>query len=619
MKFDKSTTYRITFLASGLVISIIMAIFVLLPYVVSSELVHQKLEKDIAAWTGSQVKIIDPPQISFWPSPSIVLHKVSLRSHQFKTADPLIYADKIEAKFSLISAIRGKPEFRNFHLIRPTIKLEILEKYTSWHSLNGRVANTLSIVKLNKDEENTAVLKRIPAYSLGTIHISDGTLSIKHKESGLQENLTAVNLSVDWPKLNGSGQITGNAIMRGELINVEMRSDEPIFILARRVATIEFLLKSKPLNLEFSGKIGLADNLHIEGKLAMDSPSIRHTLNWSGAEITPNEAIGALAMEAGILSIGKKTTLDDMIITLDKSRGIGLLEIDMKERGLPKVSGTLAFNRLNFYSFLRAFSPLPITSSDIGAHYDTGFLKQLKLDLRLSASNAALGQINMSDIAASVRVANGHASFDIGDATAYGGSFSGRLEVLKENGEGRGVITLSTKDTNLGAFYDALKLKGLLPRGKGSLSLALSLPTPIWSPRLKNLDGEASISITDGHLPDLVIEKIQTLSVEKRFFDVQSISGGNFDFSKATINVKFVNGQAEISKAYFANDKNIFELSGIIPYEQGSLALVGALLPPEIENNTGETTAPIKQSPTLQFFIGGSWPTPVLSPIISAR
>ena len=80
----------------------------------------------------------------------------------------------------------------------------------------------------------------------------------------------------------------------------------------------------------------------------------------------------------------------------------------------------------------------PRSGEDIARTIDTSFLSQLVLDMRFSAQTATLGNISLTDVAAAARIEGGRATFDVGDATAYGGSVLGRVTLAESGIEGGG-------------------------------------------------------------------------------------------------------------------------------------------------------------------------------------
>ena len=104
---------------------------------------------------------------------------------------------------------------------------------------------------------------------------------------------------------------------------------------------------------------------------------------------------------------------------------------------LPMVAGTLAFDTLDLRAFLSAFTPLePSVGSGPGI-IDADFASRLNLDLRLSAAQATVGAIALADVAATARVDEGMAAFDISDAAAFGGNIQAGLRFDRKARGGR--------------------------------------------------------------------------------------------------------------------------------------------------------------------------------------
>jgi hypothetical protein len=61
----------------------------------------------------------------------------------------------------------------------------------------------------------------------------------------------------------------------------------------------------------------------------------------------------------------------------------------------------------------------------------------------------------------------------------------------------------------------------------------------------------------------------------------------------------------------------MISLSGVIPYSRSSLAIAGVLSPVPVTE--GQTEAVQPSAEALRFFIGGSWPQPVISPVRSSE
>lgn len=93
------------------------------------------------------------------------------------------------------------------------------------------------------------------------------------------------------------------------------------------------------------------------------------------------------------------------------------------------------------------------------------------------------------------------------------------------------------------------------------------------------------------------------------------------------LEASFADGTAEIHRGEIRSPAALIVLSGIVPYHRGGLAMTGALMAPVRPEGSDEAEGSVLQDalapspdpgagPPLRFFIGGSWPEPVISPIV---
>ena len=599
---------------------VILTVLACLPLAVSSGAVRDRLERDISSWAGHPVSLGDAPSLDFWPTPTIQLDNVVIRPSTFADGDPILRADSIVANFNLFSAVLGAPSFSEFKLIRPTFNVELYPDSTSnWSSASGELAKgTAAAVaqdvatQAGEDPPASAIIPESAA--LGAVTIVDGTMRWVRDPGAAAEKLTAINGTVAWtaPTAIARGKIT--AIFRGEQLTFTGSTAAPLLLLGGRLAPVEVKVSSAPLNIDFTGSASLGANAFLSGALQLKSASVRRALEWSGADIKPGEALGALELSAKISAEQTKAKLDDLIILIDRNRGIGVLDVALREDAPPQIAGTLAFNTLDIASFLQAFTPLPETGRDIASTIDTRFLREIGLDLRLSAQSASFGPVAMSNLAAAARVEQGRANFDIGDATAYGGNLIGRIALSEKGVDGGVKLQFSARNTNFGGFFDAIDLTGPLPRGVGSLDIEVTSPYPTWATALSDLTGKIDLSVIDGVIPGLNIAKFRELAGTEHFFDLEQLGEGTgFNFESAHFKAMIAEGEAKLETAEVIGAEQMMSLSGVIPYSRSSLAIAGTLGP---KPPAKEGAEPAKSElPMLRFFVGGSWPQPVISPV----
>lgn len=286
---------------------------------------------------------------------------------------------------------------------------------------------------------------------------------------------------------------------------------------------------------------------------------------------------------------------------MNGSSATGVLDVVWRQQHSPRIDGTLAFERLDLTSLLASFLPAHPAAAATGTP-DMSFLKQVDLDLRLSAEEASYGAITLTDIAAGVITNNDRASLDIGDSTYSGGSLSGRIALAKDGANG-GQLQLSLKNANLAPVAASLGLQGPLPLGRGVVSIDLATTEPLQSMTMGGVSGEIHYSAVDGALTGFNGPEFERLAGEGGFFNISQAGDGSFAFGTAEITARLRGGVAELTKADIRGEGRTLSLAGLIPYRNGSLALAGAIRPDDA------TVPPVR------FFVGGSWPNAIISPL----
>lgn len=600
-----------------------------MPLVVSGETVRVRLEQQLAALTGHRVVLGQNTELRFWPMPQLSMNGITISSRRHLDARPILEADHVTAQFNLVSALTGRPRFNDILLVRPTFALErYARSQTSWTSDRGEIAEEAAKVADAEADQPSSPAGQSP---LGMLRVEAGTLIVDNQPLGHVETVTALNGMVSWPSIAAPARADFSGVLRGEPIHVTAGSSRPVDLMAGAMAPFDMTFSSTLLNLVYRGSASFDRRVVLEGEVELESPSVRRALLWSGTEIKPGQAIGALEVEAHLSGSGRQLRFDDLILGIDDNRGVGALDLAWPEDGRPSLAGTLAFDTLDVTAFLSAFTPLPTEGNEIAATIDTGFLRQIGLDLRLSAQTARIGRVSMANMAAAARVEEGRALFDIGDATAFGGNVSGRVAISEDGFSGGGEIHLSAQAVNFGAIYDTLEIAGPLPRGIGMINLTLRSPNPVWATSLGNIQGTMELAVESGVLPRFNPARFRELAGSQRFFSISEASEGEMPFRTARFAAEFENGTAEITRGEIATDNAVLRLIGLVPYDRGSLALSGSLGPPAPPlaaeqsavqapaaepGTTPAAPAAANAPPPFLFFIGGSWPDPVISPIV---
>jgi AsmA protein len=271
----------------------------------------------------------------------------------------------------------------------------------------------------------------------------------------------------------------------------------------------------------------------------------------------------------------------------------------------PKLGGTLAFDQMNFKSLFDAFA-LRLEAGEERGPPEGGPLQHLDVDLRFSAKQAQIEPFELSSVGASIIVSSYEAKFEIGDSQFEGGSLTAHLEATRGDFDGGGKLQLSIRGADFAGLVERLQLKGPLPLTTGSLDMSLQTSQPLWKANRDNVSGTVSFHALSGSIPGFDAEAIRKEAASADFFSLSAVSHRAFAFDRLDIAADIDNGAANVRGARIEGAREALTLSGVIPYQSGGLALSGTMSP--IDPAQEGSAQP------LRFFVGGSWPDPVLSP-----
>ncbi len=613
---------RLSMIIAGLfVLSAI--IWFALPYMVSTELVRERFKTEISNVVGHPVTFESNPQINLWPRASIEIGNITIGDISDPNADALMQADLFSADISLLSAILGEPNFSNYKLVRPSINFELYPNGSSnWlpskNILGGEIETQQTGLRV--DQANAGAENLRSFLNIGNLVIEGGNLSVITNPGSEPERITAINGQIIWSGDDTPMDFNLSAILRGQEVNLDGRNNMPLSFLAGENVAVNINMKSDMFNLNYVGDIELGAQVFIMGDVIADSPSVRRVLEWSGSEIIPGAALGQVEFEAEVSGSLNAAKFNDLIIRIGDNRGLGILDFTLPDDAPPMINGTLAFNNLDIGTFLRAFTPIPESSEDIADTIDTRFLKQVGLDLRLSAQSANFGPIEMSNLAAGVQVNQEIATFNIGDANAYDGQIFAKVSISEKGIDGGGEISFSSRGINLGDVLETLAINGPLPHGVGNIDLKLRSETPLWATTVSDITGNITVYISEGEIPGLDLGLVKQLAEKRQFFTLEDVEGGSVSFETSALRAEIDGGVAQIETAEVRTSDQMLSLSGIVPFAKGSLALLATLgnkptNDAEITDNDAAESAAIAPPP-LSLFIGGSWPNPIMSPPI---
>ncbi len=592
-------------------LAVFSAVFVIsraaAPYLISSTLVRSAMEHAVAEWTGHDVTMAGAPEIAFWPKPRVTLNGVTISKPGADGPKVLGRIEKLSATFGLYSAMRGRPQFDTFHLLSPRFHVD--------RDRNGRLdwasegLLSAAVRKVAPRDGGAQALGPEFDAAVGAVTIEDGSLELADQASGRTLVASGIAAEIAWPKLSQALKATALVDAGGLAIKLDFSSPQPLLLFGGKDATVSANLDAAAFTARFDGVANLTDGLLRSGALAFGAKDIAALKAWSGVRLAGLDNLRQAQLTAELERVGEELRLDDLEFDVNDTHGTGILSLSRPADGKPRVSGTLAFDRLNITRLLSAFSlDLPSGGEeDPAAERPPRLLQWLDFDLTLSAARADLPPFELGDVAASIMATGKAAQFDIADAAFEGGDLTASFIGAGSGFARGGDLTLSIRDADFAAVADHLQITGPVARGKGSVDLILNTAQPAWETGLSDMSGTFKFSSPGGVLTGINAPAIRKLAATSAYFQLSAGGEGSMPYDRLDYSARFADGTAEVLEARLTGPDETLTVTGIVPYADNALALSGEL----------SATDPANEAafPRLRFFIGGAWPDPVLSPI----
>lgn len=584
-------------------VGLLLAIFILATggqriagsWLIPAGSVSRQAVQALAKWTGYEVVSSGRSGLSFWPTPKVTVEGVMLLPPGAQNGEPLMTARKITGSFSIMSVFLGDPVFKTIELEEPEVTLAVHDDGT----VNWAPAGKLGELLTHADRQG-----EIASAHLGRLLINAGKLHIKR---GGAEYATIESIHGTLDLKSGAGPLALNldGKFKGQAFSVTASATSISDLIFGNTTSVSADLSSSAGSLGFSGTANMALPLVTEGRIKMASSDTGAFSTWLGLSYPALQAIGDLNIDGSLASEGSKFTLSDLKLQAGSASANGALLTGWSgPQRMPFLSGTLAFDRFDAQAFMAAFIRIPARLGDAAFDIDTSFLKQLQLDLRFSSSKASFGPVAMTDIAAGARIADGHGSFSLATGQFSGGSFSGEL-MLDDNAEAGRAASVHLEGTgiNLANVPKAMRPTEFWPEATATLNLDAKAALPNGSVRVAQTLGSLKLEAGAGTLQGFNAAAFRDLAGRKRFFDIAEAADGSLPFDKLEVDATLVNGVAELQHAALEGTDGKLSVSGIVPFQNSTIALSGAL-----------SGAAADALPDLHFFAGGAWPTIVISP-----
>ncbi|WP_206452976.1 AsmA family protein [Aurantimonas marina] len=535
--------------------------------------------------TGEPVTIEGDIAFSLLPRTRIIVDRVRIGATGSLTIGQIV------ADLDAMTALTGSANISRMVLIRPDIKSSAdRPKANAAPSRSDAKPRQLARMLLGRIE------------GLRRIEIRDGAIHPYPKVAG--GGISDINLIVARASSGAALRLSGSFLWNGQPADVDIDIGAPDALVAGGSSGVDINLSSAPLTANFDGTASLDNNATINGRIELTGASLRNGIGWFADPDLRIPDVGPFSLKGDLLLAGLHANLQQADISIAGSRGHGALEASFAPAA-PVIGGTLAFASLDFSPFARAVLPLPVDPFDLKRPIDIDFAKAVKLDIRLSAAQANLGPLPLRDVAAVVRLGDGRAELDIGDAAVFGGRSQAKLVFDANAATLSATGHLSATGIDTASLLKALKIEAVTMTGRSSLSADVTAPFRDWASILGRARVEAEFVSRDGTIRGFS-PKVFALSGTRPLAD--GLAGTTVSYTGLEATIATDGAGVRLKGMTIENGTGVLAASGDLSLIAGDVTIRGRYDPRAPK--TASSQAAFTTSKPIAFTIGGKWPNP---------
>lgn len=563
------------------------------PFVIPSDFLKQRVAERISALTGRTVTVSGATTLTVYPHVAIAVDGLSIANPDGMGEDAVIQAPRLDTRLRLLPLLLGRVEFDEFRLTGPTIHLVVdNDGRRNWTLAGSAVATRATAAPPTPDDPLAAAFD----LQLGHVIVSDGTLLYDNLASDTREQMTDLDLDIDWPSVSTAASGRGRMMWRGEPVEFTGLIAAPTELMRGGTSAARFAIASTPLRASFSGRATDNGTIHLDGDGSVSTPSMRRTIEWLGTPMGTGPILGAASVQGTVSIAGPNIGFGAANLELDGNSAEGSLGVSFAG-ARPAIAGRLTTQRLDLSAYIEAMrADLLNTGSWLIAPAQMPFAEAVDADINFTIGQVTMGATEIGDTWATVAVKDGNLDAQLQGADLYGGQIGAHLRMANAGGVLSADAHLDIKGVPATpALADLAGITAL----EGSLTGAVDLNADGrgWGEFVNSVAGKGRFSIADGKLTGVDLPRIAE-ELANPFAGPVAGGGGTTSFRQIDADFAVANGELSTSDLVMQGDDFRLALSG------GGSLLSGAAEAQATLTNATET---------IPIAITGTWRQPAIA------
>lgn len=558
----------------------------LAPWTVSSRALTADVAEQLREEFGIELDVAGRTVIAFLPLPRLKFEGVSLTA---RDGTPLARGGELRGQLAVQPLLFGRIVLDEVSLSNSRVDVSINAFGDSpWHRL--------------ADDARRRIDNGSSAFSIARLALNNVQIFHDDARDGTRQVLRNVALALEWPRVQGAVSLNGSLRIRGETVNITLSELRPAALLANEHSPINLRLHSRFGRLAVTGSVSRGiDAPWLSGRASFETSAMRDLLVWSGHDLPLGPLLGPVSLEGEVSGVGSVVSWPSLQLGLNGGRLEGALSARLDD-GRLAINGTLAANTLILDDFAAPFLESAMPSGPWRfSRYDLVQTSGADLDLRLSASEARLRGLRMSDVAMSVLIKQGRIESALSRATLHGGTARGRFALTRvRDGDGIELQAQgSVEAINLGAtFRESGGATWVTGRADGEFTLqARGIHAFDMARRAV---GEGRVTIRDGQFVGISLDDAIRRFENQPLTASRNLRSGMTPFTEARAGILVENGLGKVVDAGFEAPS----ISGMV---QGIFFIPDRRLSARAAIQSNEAVADGDMVSALSFDIQGPW------------
>ncbi|MEZ5925521.1 MAG: AsmA family protein [Hyphomicrobiaceae bacterium] len=646
--------------------------------------VRDRLIAEVKQRTGRDLVVAGGATFTVYPRLGVDLKNVSLSGPPGMERETFIKMERLRVAIPLLPLMRREVAIDELVLVHPIIQLAVDEQgRRTWDFTRPQGAVSREVAPTIESAEGSAGASDAPSLevtdsdaapatsdrasrltdtlaglSLGDVRIEHGEVRYANLQTRSRERFTEVDVKLTLTSIDAPFEVSGSLNWNKRALPLTARLSTLKSFLDESGARLELKLDAAHVSASYDGKLDIAGVALLDGKVALNTGSLRDLAEWTGARLPPVGGLGPLDLAAHLTVAGPRVGLTDARLVLDGAKATGILAFESSGKR-PALQGSISIDKLDLNTYLAeapasgqiakrsksqtgtskdestAVAPEAQAGVDETAspppsdkpakrkpskpgwsteRIDVAGLKALDADLTISAGALFYQDIKIGKSRVILSLADGLLKARLPELLAYGGKGLGTILI-----DGRRPVPAITGNVTINGvkalpmLSDAMALDWI--EGEGSISLGFTSRGQTEKALVQALKGQGRFAFTNGAIVGVNIPQMVRGLGQGKVGGLDRNDAMKTDFSELSGTLSIVNGIVTNKDLNLVGP--LIRIAGAGTIDMPAQSLDYAAMPKIVASLEGQGAGDATGF-TIPVKIRGPWSKPRIAPDLGA-